>query len=413
MRDATRRTAPRRAPRSRAIARPASSEPARGSAPRALPLGMPPRGWLLAGWSLLPVRAFLAVTFLYAGFQKLMNPSFLDSSSPYSLHQQMIGYIRTSPIHWLLGQLLSYSTPLGVLMALGEIAVGLGVALGLWTRLAAIGGMLISLSLFLAVSFHSHPWYTGADIVFLFMFTPFVIAGAGGVLSLDARIARRVAAEEGLDDERVVPVSFAAAQRSCGAYDKGRCTAIPHRHCAPNGCPFLEGPRRSLPGGRVPDHVDRRTVVLGGVAAAAAATAGLVAAGAVAGAGRLASPKTTSSTQATLGGPSGTGGSTSPHGTLLGPSSSVPVGQAATFTVPSSGDPGLVLQPSQGQFVAYDAVCPHAGCTVNYFASSHLIACPCHGSEFDPATGSVIVGPATVGLTVLQVTEADGKLYVK
>jgi thiosulfate dehydrogenase (quinone) large subunit len=374
---------------------------------------MPPRGWLLAGWSLLPVRAFLAATFLYAGFQKLMNPAFLDSSSPYSLHQQMIGYIRTSPIHLLLGHLLRFSTPLGVVMALGEIAVGLGMALGLWTRIAAIGGMLISFSLFLAVSFHSHPWYTGADIVFLFMFTPFVIAGAGGVCSVDARIARRVATEEGLDDERVVVVPFAEAQRSCGAYDKGRCTALPNRHCAPTGCPYLEGARPSLPGGRAPDQVDRRAVVLGGVAAAAAAAAGLAAAGVAAGAGRAASPKVTSSTQATLPPSIGTGGSTSSQGTLIGAASAVPVGQSATFTVPGSGDPGLVIQLSEGQFVAYDAVCPHAGCTVNYFASNDVIACPCHGSEFNPANGDVIVGPAEVGLTVLKLTVAGGKLYVQ
>jgi len=374
---------------------------------------MPPRGWLLAGWSLLPVRAFLAVTFLFAGFQKLMNPAFLDSASPYSLHQQMIGYIRTSPIHWLLGRLLSHSTALGVLMALGEIAVGLGIALGLWTRLAAVGGMVISFSLFLAVSFHSHPWYTGADIVYFFMFTPFVIAGAGGVLSLDVLIARRAATERGLGDPRVVALSFAEAQRSCGSYDQGRCTAIPNRHCAPNGCPFLEGTRASLPGGRAPDGVDRRTVVLGGVTAAAAATVGLVAAGAVASAGRLVGPKVTSTTQATLPSTTGTGGTSSPNGTLLGSASQVPVGQSATFTVPSSGDPGLVIQRAKGQFVAYDAICPHAGCTVAYFASNDIIACPCHGSEFDPANGNVVVGPATVGLTVLNVTEAGGELYLK
>jgi len=372
---------------------------------------MPPRGWLLAGWSLLPVRAFLAVTFLYAGFQKLMNPAFLNSTSPFSLRQQMVGYIRTSPIHLLLGHLLRYSTPLGVAIALGEVAVGLGIALGLWTRVAAIGGMLISFSLFLAVSFHSHPWYTGADIVYFFMLTPFVIAGAGGVLSVDALIARRVAAEQQLGDGRVVVLPFAEAQRSCGAYDKGRCTAIPHRHCAPNGCPFLEGTRQSLPGGRLPDRVDRRAVVLGGFAAAAAATAGLAAAGAAAGAGRLASPKGVASTQPTL--PPATGGTSTADGTLLGPSSDVPVGQSASFTVPATGYPGLVIQLTQGKFVAYDAVCPHAGCTVAFFASNNVIACPCHGSEFNPANGAVIVGPATVGLTALNVTDSDGELYVK
>jgi len=188
----------------------------RARAPRALPLGAPPRGWLLAGWALLPLRAFLAVTFLYAGLQKLMNPAFLSTTAPTGLRQQMVGYIRISPIHSILVHLIQYSTPLGVLISLGEIAVGLGVAIGLWTRIAAIGGMLISLSLFLAVSFHSHPWYTGPDIVYFFMFTPLVIAGAGGVLSVDAYIARRAAADAGLADPGVVIVPFADVQPACG-----------------------------------------------------------------------------------------------------------------------------------------------------------------------------------------------------
>jgi thiosulfate dehydrogenase (quinone) large subunit len=383
-------------------------------APRALPLGMPPRGWLLAGWSTLPIRAFLAFTFLYAGFQKLMNPSFLNSSSPYSLHQQMVGYIRTSPIHLLLGHLLRFSTPLGVLMSLGEIAVGIGMAIGLWTRVAAFGGMLISFSLFLAVSFHSHPWYTGADIVYFFMFMPFVIAGAGGVLSVDARIAQRAAREEGFGEERIVVLRFEQAQESCGSYDKGHCRAIPHRHCTQNGCPYLEGTRPSLPGGRAPDHADRRAVVLGGVAVAAAAAVGVAAAGAVAAAGRLTGGKVVGTGKSLPKGPSGTtGGTTGAAGTRIGPAKDVPVGQSATFTVPANGDPGIVIQESAGTFVAYDAVCPHAGCTVAYFSSNNLIACPCHGSEFQVSNGEVIVGPATIGLTALTVTEQGGQLYVK
>lgn len=35
-----------------------------------------------------------------------------------------------------------------------------------------------------------------------------------------------------------------------------------------------------------------------------------------------------------------------------------------TFTIASSGDPGIVVQLIEGNFVGYDAVCPHAGCTV-------------------------------------------------
>ena len=383
----------------------------RARAPRALPLGAPPRGWLLAGWALLPLRAFLAVTFLYAGLQKLMNPAFLSTTAPTGLRQQMVGYIRISPIHSILVHLIQYSTPLGVLISLGEIAVGLGVAIGLWTRIAAIGGMLISLSLFLAVSFHSHPWYTGPDIVYFFMFTPLVIAGAGGVLSVDAYIARRAAADAGLADPGVVIVPFADVQVACGSYDEGRCRAIPRRQCAPAGCPYLEGDRGTLVGGRGPDGVDRRAVVLGGVAAAGAAALGLVTAGAVAGAGRLVGAVKDTGPGRTLPGKGG-GGPPTASGTKIGPAVDVPVGQAAYFTVPSTGDPGLVIQPSSGSFVAYDAVCPHAGCTVTYSPANHVIVCPCHGSEFQVADGAVIVGPATVGLTSLSVKDSSGQLYV-
>ena len=78
----------------------------------------------------------------------------------------------------------------------------------------------------------------------------------------------------------------------------------------------------------------------------------------------------------------------------------MPVGGAATFTF-RSGDPGVVLQPAKGAFVAYDAVCPHAGCTVGFSRAADLIVCPCHGSEFKVSNGDVIAGPVAHGLTRL------------
>jgi thiosulfate dehydrogenase [quinone] large subunit len=92
----------------------------------------------------------------------------------------------------------------------------------------------------------------------------------------------------------------------------------------------------------------------------------------------------------------------------------VPVGGAASFTDPKTGDPGLVLQLEKGQFVAYDAVCPHAGCTVGYSSAAKLIVCPCHGSEFDPSNGAVVSPPAPHGLTPIKVAEAtNGELVVE
>jgi len=393
----------------------------------------PPLPFALSGWALLPLRAFLGFTFCFAGLQKLANPNFFNANSPSSIQAQLIASIRISPVHLLLGHLLRFAVPIGILIALAELAVGLGTLLGLWTRVAAAGGVFLSLTLFLTVSFHSSPYYTGADIVFLFAWIPLLLAGSGGVLSLDGVIAARVAAENKSGPPTVVPIRFELVQQVCGNYDADTCAARGGQPCDVRRCPFLVDDRGSLVE-RGPDAVDRRTLVLGGTAVAASAVIGAVAAGAAAGLGRAiggapspgdghtsalspskASPgagasATTTSTSAAPGATT-TSTSSPAAGQVIGLASQVPVGGAATFTDPATGDPGLVLQLAKDQFVAYDAICPHAGCTVGYSPGAKLIVCPCHGSEFDPTTGAVVSPPAPRGLTPIHIAvNADGAL---
>lgn len=329
------------------------------------------------GWPLLPLRLFLGVTFVFAGLQKLANPAFLTGSGPVSIHAQLAGAARTSPIHGLLHGLLPISTAVGVVIAVGELAVGVGTLVGLWSRVAAAGGMAISLGLFLSVSYHSSPYFTGSDIVFFFAWTPLLLAGAGGAPALDT---------------------------------------------------WLLGRSRPLPSG--PAGVSRREVVATGAVAGLVVVAG----GATALVGRLvggskptsaaasfgtgSTPPTTAPVPTTVPNPASTSTSSSPPASLprgkkLGSASAVPVGGSATFTDPGTGDPGLVIQATSGHFVAFDAICPHAGCTVSYQRGAKVIACPCHGSEFNAQTGAVEVGPASQGLGVITVQEgSDGNLYV-
>ncbi len=396
---------------------------------RRLPLGAPPRAWVLAGWALLPLRAFLGVTFLFAGLQKLANPNFFNGLSPISIKSQLIAAVRLSPIHALLSHLLPLATPIGIVIALGEVAIGLGALLGLWMRVAAIGGALLSLMLFLTVSFHAAPYYTGADIVFFFAWLPFIAAGAGSRFSLDGGLARRAAAMEGAPPPDIVTLPFAQVQRFCGQFNRGRCNAREGLLCEPGACPVLLGPRAPYATRVTIDSVDRRALVLGGATATLVAGAAVVLGGVDAVAGRVIHGTTAPTAPTQLGaGPAPSGGASPttttttagssgggvPGGTLLGKASQVPVGQAASFTIPSSGDPGIVVQPSSGVFDAYDAVCPHAGCTVGYYAQNQVLACPCHGSQFALSTGQVISGPAPHGLLKLNVVEgSDGNLYLK
>ncbi len=423
------------------MVRPGASSVRQGQrqARRPLDLGLewdwlrpPPHARYSAGWVLLPLRAFLGITFVFAGLQKLANPAFFDAANPASIQAQLAGAQRVSPIHSLIGPLTHVAVPLGLLIAFGEVAIGLGTILGLWARAAAVGGVLLSFMLFLTVSYHSHPYYTGSDIVFVFAWMPLVLAGAGGVLSADAVLAQRERRRMGAEPATVVPIPFAVARRECGSYDHGSCQARDGAPCAPGPCPYLaQQPARPR---RIDQHeIDRRTFVAKGVAAGAVSAVALLAGGVAAGVGRLArSPSgggtptlggTGSATSPTSSTPSSTVQSTAapttttaqarPAGTKIGPAGDVPVGGAASFQDPSTGDPSLVVQPQSGSFVAFDAVCPHAGCTVQYNTNAKRFICPCHGSEFNGRTGAVEVGPAVSGLTKLKVAEGpDGQLYV-
>jgi thiosulfate dehydrogenase (quinone) large subunit len=72
-----------------------------------------------------------------------------------------------------------------------------------------------------------------------------------------------------------------------------------------------------------------------------------------------------------------------------------------------------VIQAKAGDFAAFDAVCPHAGCTVGYSSAQKVIVCPCHGSRFNAATGAVEQGPAASNLRTIKISEGrDGNLYV-
>ena len=77
----------------------------------------PPAATTLAGWALLPLRAFLGFTFCFAGLQKLANPSFFRASNPAGIQAQMLAASRRSPIHALL-------TPLALLVALKILYTG-------------------------------------------------------------------------------------------------------------------------------------------------------------------------------------------------------------------------------------------------------------------------------------------------
>jgi Rieske Fe-S protein len=94
-------------------------------------------------------------------------------------------------------------------------------------------------------------------------------------------------------------------------------------------------------------------------------------------------------------------------GTVVGPASGVPVGGGQIFADQSV----VVTQPTAGTYKAFSSICTHQGCAVDS-VSGGTINCPCHGSKFKIADGSVANGPAKKALPAKQVTNDGGQLRV-
>lgn len=56
-------------------------------------------------------------------------------------------------------------------------------------------------------------------------------------------------------------------------------------------------------------------------------------------------------------------------------------------------DKTVFVQPTEGNFKAYSAICPHQKCTFTEVTDGRIRCGGCHGAEFDAATGQNVVGP--------------------
>jgi thiosulfate dehydrogenase [quinone] large subunit len=371
------------------------------------------------GWLLLPLRGFLGVTLCFAGLQKLANPDYLNAHSPTSVASQMHSLQHSSPIGPLLELATHAPALVGLLIAFGELAVGVGTLLGLYTRVAAAGGALLSLTFFLTVSWNTTPYYYGSDIVFVFAWLVLLAFGATGVLSLDGWLRNRARATLRLGPEpATVAVSAVRLHSLCPR--AGACGMRPDGACVRRrGCPVFPVDEPLSAGNRA--EITRRTVVRTGLAAALVGGLAALLGAATAAIGR--SVGGTRHRPTAIGGPVRTPGTHAPRtsasapgatnsGTPIGAAAAVPVGQAKSFTDPATGSPAWVVHPSSSAFVAFNATCTHAGCPVQYDPANVQFVCPCHGGVYDARTGKVLQGPPPAPLQRIPVRVVSGQLRV-
>ena len=360
----------------------------------------------LAARALLPIRFFFGATFVYAGIDKLVDPTFLDAANPASIVAQLAAFARVSPLAPIIRPMEPFAVPIGLLIALAEIAIGLGALTGLAYRLAAAGGAALSLLFWLTASWSTHPYYYGPDLPYAFGWLALAIAGHGRLLvprvvlelgtppvdewdrarALDAGGGRRprVGTPE-LDPEAaaarrfIVQVGVLAAASLVVASFTAPLRLFRGSRTADTA---LAGQAGGISGSSpaVVDSTPARTPAAGATAADTPA------------AGATAAPFT-------------------PSGLTVATTASVDAKGAVRIRIPvdaptslPAGDPGIIVKLADGTYAAYDAVCTHEGCKVGWDAQDGVMLCPCHGAAFDPNDhGAVLQGPTSTPLPELPI----------
>ncbi|MFK4070597.1 Rieske (2Fe-2S) protein [Streptomyces sp. NPDC029674] len=92
-------------------------------------------------------------------------------------------------------------------------------------------------------------------------------------------------------------------------------------------------------------------------------------------------------------------------GAVLAKTSDIPVGGGKIF----KDEQLVVTQPTEGEFKAFSNRCTHKQCPVTSVEGG-TVNCPCHGSKFDIADGSVRGGPAPKPLPAAEISVADGSI---
>ncbi|MFK4690705.1 DoxX family protein [Streptomyces pristinaespiralis] len=213
------------------------------------------------GVVLLPLRVLLGLISVYAGMGKLCDPVYFDGGD----HGSMVKWLNAlNP--WALGEpmrdfAVAHPVGSGLTVAFLQVIVGVLTVLGLWQRVAAVIGALLSAALIMTVSWRSVPVYETPDLIYLAAWSPLIIAGAP-VYSIDGRLAgeawrtlgprselwdlrRRVLRRGGLVAAVVVGLTMLVGSVLGGAVRSNDMVTVP----GPN-----QNPTNYLPGAPLPEE---------------------------------------------------------------------------------------------------------------------------------------------------------------
>lgn len=154
--------------------------------------------WRAQSWAIRVLRAWLSLTWIYAGWDKVTDPGFLTKGETGFIGEQLIGFSTNSPIGWLFSSLSEQATAVGIFVILSEFAVGIATLLWIAPTSAAFGGFLTSIFLWLASTFYVSPFFLASNTAYAILWLVYFLTLVGNRRTVDLALDRRGAIRIGV-----------------------------------------------------------------------------------------------------------------------------------------------------------------------------------------------------------------------
>jgi thiosulfate dehydrogenase [quinone] large subunit len=147
--------------------------------------------WRAQSWAIRVLRAWLSFTWIYAGWDKATDPSFLTKGATGFIGDQLNGFATNSPVGWLFDNLSEQAIAVGIFVIFSEFAVGIATLLWIAPTSAAFGGFLTSIILWLASTFYVSPFFLASNTAYAILWLVYFLTLVGNRRAVDIALDRR------------------------------------------------------------------------------------------------------------------------------------------------------------------------------------------------------------------------------
>ncbi len=137
------------------------------------------------------IRLWLGLTWIYGGWDKATDPGFLGKTSSTSISKQLTGYSTSSPLGFLFRHMIERSTAIGIMVMVLEFAIGIATLLWIAPTTTAFVGFMMSVGLWIAVTWHVKPYFLGGDTAYAVLWLAYFLTLVGKRRKIDVSLDRR------------------------------------------------------------------------------------------------------------------------------------------------------------------------------------------------------------------------------